>query len=377
MFLGGNNITPAMLAAFLDALIIAKLPRNLYLYFSNTSLTPECAFLLANKLLMNADCPPQLSLEVNSNQFGLEGAAMLIEAIKLSKCQKLKIDLSENELASSENHLEDGDRALYLRKLIEVFKSDNGPKELEINLSSNRISDTDCAQLIESLPACKSRIYNIDLSNNSITEKSIERLTKLFSSERCWSNGLVLNIALSENFITDEGITKLIDALALNYYPEGLSLNFQGCKLTEQSLVNLFMAMKPGNFSKPLNIDLGIKTIREQKIFILLMEVLIAGNYPLGLKFNFNNCSSFSQLHAFALLAAWEKGFGQGEESLAKCPFIGENLKNGYLNLLERNKPDKLIKKFRQYSDPEFITSESSSDEENTSDNEAKAIGLF
>ncbi|NNM58242.1 MAG: hypothetical protein HKM04_00285 [Legionellales bacterium] len=225
IFLSNNKITDEMLAAFFDALSIDKLPRKLYLSFAKACLTTESAILLADRLLKNDSCPPEFSLDVSSNRFDPRGAVALIEAIGLSKCQTLKMDLTNNQLAFGdkirntvslvlgllnkqsnnfeENNaiiaLDEDDRTAYLRKLVEVLTSDNCIENLDINLSSNEISDADCKQLLEGLLFARCRTFNLNLSNNNLTDQSLEVLTNLFTLKHNWPEEFILNISLSKN----------------------------------------------------------------------------------------------------------------------------------------------------------------------------------
>ncbi len=386
-------ITDEMFTAFIDALSIEKLPRHLYLGFGNTSLSEKSALLLADKLLKNDSCPPKLELKLSRNQLGPRGAAALIEAMGLSKCHTVKIDLGDTQLAFSNKakngmsffsqlrnndnlpaqknaiiNVDNGDRTIYLKTLVKVLTSGGCPPVLDIDLSNNGISDADCQQLIESLPFCKGQILNINLSANNITDQGLEAFTILFASEQSWPEDFTLNISLSENAITDEGVAKLIGALATNHYPKGLRFDFRECRgVTEQSYINLFVAMTPDRFSKPLDIDFGLSTIWDFRVFVKLIEVIVAGNYPRTLKINFSYFMGFCEVQAFPLLAAWEKGFGQGSESLKNCHFVDEHVKVRYLESPERNDPDKLIAQFELAFGPKPLVNdlESNSDSDN------------
>ena len=139
------------------------------------------------------------------NQLGLDrigigdlGVEHLSQAIRRKKCQSIQLDLGAIDI--TQKGVKEISSAL--------FEHDN---ELVLNLHSNKLKDSDVEQLWSAFACEKTNIkLELDLSKNSLTDKSIDDLHKTLRSkrvERC----IVRRLNLSHNSLTDDSTSKLRD----------------------------------------------------------------------------------------------------------------------------------------------------------------------
>ena len=89
-----------------------------------------------------------------------------------------------------------------------LFEYDNG---LVLNLHSNKLKDSDVEQLWSAFATKSPNIkLELDLSKNSLTDKSIDDLNKTLRRERvkCCT---VRRLNLSQNSLTDDSMRKIRD----------------------------------------------------------------------------------------------------------------------------------------------------------------------
>ena len=120
------------------------------------------------------------------------------QAIRDRKCQSIRLDL--------------GSIGITIEGVMEIssalFEHDN---RLVLNLHSNKLKDSDVEQLWSAFATKSPNIkLELDLSKNSLTDKSIDDLNKTLRRERvkCCT---VRRLNLSQNSLTDDSMRKIRD----------------------------------------------------------------------------------------------------------------------------------------------------------------------
>ena len=139
------------------------------------------------------------------NQLGLDrtgignlGVKHLSHAIRDRKCQSIRLDLGSIGI-TKEGVMEISSA---------LFEHDN---RLVLNLHSNKLKDSDVKQLWSAFATKSPNIkLELDLSKNSLTDKSIDDLNKTLRGERV-ERCIVRRLNLSHNSLTDDSMSKIRD----------------------------------------------------------------------------------------------------------------------------------------------------------------------
>ena len=180
------------------------------------------------------------------NQLGLDGIGIgclgvehLSQAIRLGNCQSIQLDLGSIGITK------DGVR--------EISTALNGhDNELVLNLHDNGLKDSDVQRLWSAFLSENSNIkLKLDLSKNSLTDKSIDNLNKILKGKRV-KHCIVHCLNLSHNSLTDASMSKIRDLR--RQMPE-CKLDLTGNqisdinvhKLTTTQVTTAFIALKGTN----------------------------------------------------------------------------------------------------------------------------------
>ena len=180
------------------------------------------------------------------NQLGLDdigigylGVKHLSRAIRLGNCQSIQLDLGSIGITK------DGVR--------EISTALNGhDNELVLNLHDNGLKDSDVQRLWSAFLSENSNIkLKLDLSKNSLTDKSIDNLNKILKGKRV-KHCIVHCLNLSHNSLTDASMSKIRDLR--RQMPE-CKLDLTGNqisdrnvhKLTTTQVTTAFIALKGTN----------------------------------------------------------------------------------------------------------------------------------
>ena len=165
----------------------------------------------------NNSCPSGLTLNLEWNHIGTEGAKAIAAALQSEHCPNgLTLILNENEIGT------DGVKAIAT-----ALESGHCPTGLALELRWNNIRTDGARAIAEALGSgrCPSGL-TLHLAHNSIGDEGAKAIAAALGSGRCPS-GLSLNLD-HNNIGTDEGVKAIAAALGSGRCPDGLTVDLRG-----------------------------------------------------------------------------------------------------------------------------------------------------
>ncbi|XP_053479732.1 protein NLRC5 isoform X6 [Ictalurus furcatus] len=249
------------------------------LRLSDCSITEEGYAALAEALKSSH----LIELDLRGNDPGASGVKLLTDVLQDPHCTLETLSLLKSEAEEACASLTEvlGPNPLLQRELDLSGKisGDSGVKQLSallkdphcrperLRLSKSGITERGCTDLISALTANPSHLTELDLSENTLGNPGVEKISTLLKSSSCKLQKLVL----SDCNITEEGYTALAKALKSNRSSHLINLDLRGNDPGDSGMKEIRSLMKDTECKLTLRL---LKSPDAQKAYDHLSEVL-------------------------------------------------------------------------------------------------------
>ncbi|KAL4480924.1 hypothetical protein ABPG73_020945 [Tetrahymena malaccensis] len=304
LYLSKNKIHSQGAIKILNALQSLRYLEYLTLHLSSNKIDNSLAYQLAYFIQQNKKIM-FMNIDLSHNLIDFLAAKLLIQAIKLSQCEKISLDLSFNQLTNQEIYQlislfgkqthknlkiqfhQHADQSLTLDSFDLFDKFNIGVNEISrkgenlriyleqsvnlislvINLSYSNINEENILSLLSYLERCFVLIsLTIKLEGNDLTEKTLQHLSRYLEQCRNISN---LNLYLGDNNLNIDNALNLVKNLQYCENLINLKLNLQKNQIAKEGIYQILNLIANYQNLKKLSVNLMLnkQSLQEQYIF--------------------------------------------------------------------------------------------------------------